>query len=191
MVNGLLTLIYFFVVDRQHVPYIFIAFCFWVLRYSVSWFFFCLPPQDTYLFKIHKYSHYLVKTHEHSHLSQYMCGCLLHAKLQEDIHLTSVNVDRETNCWGCGLRVLVPPRASVFKCGWCGAITKQNVVKSDDNYTQFRRLRDLCFVSIVLLFILCFTCKHGCALIIFVEPSCLSHHKLLCVKYLLFRSCLL
>ncbi|KAI3468653.1 hypothetical protein Pfo_025316 [Paulownia fortunei] len=76
----------------------------------------------------------------------------------EDNHLTSVNVDLETNCWGCGLRVLVSPYASVFKCGWCGAITKQNVVKSDNKYIRLRRLRDRCFVSIVLLFMLFFIC---------------------------------
>ncbi|KAK6137328.1 hypothetical protein DH2020_028932 [Rehmannia glutinosa] len=35
----------------------------------------------------------------------------------DENHLPSANVDIETNCWGCGLRVLVSPHASVFKCG--------------------------------------------------------------------------
>ncbi|KAK6137307.1 hypothetical protein DH2020_028948 [Rehmannia glutinosa] len=52
-------------------------------------------------------------------------------------HLPSAIVDIETNCWGCGLRVLVSPHASVFKCGWCGAITKQNVVKSAGIWAVF------------------------------------------------------
>ncbi|KAK6158316.1 hypothetical protein DH2020_005630 [Rehmannia glutinosa] len=77
--------------------------------------------------------------------------------MQDENHLPSANVDIETNCWGCGLRVLVSPHASVFKCGWCGAITKQNVVKSD-KYIRLRRLRDRCFVCIVLLFMLFFIC---------------------------------
>ncbi|KAL6501745.1 hypothetical protein OROGR_026878 [Orobanche gracilis] len=74
----------------------------------------------------------------------------------EHNQLTSVNEDIETNCWGCGLRVLVSPYASVFKCGWCGAITKQNVVKIDN--IRFRRLRDRCFVCIVLSFMLIIIC---------------------------------
>ncbi|KAK4486360.1 hypothetical protein RD792_009033 [Penstemon davidsonii] len=49
---------------------------------------------------------------------------------KEDQESTSVDVAFETDCWGCGLRVLVSPYASVFKCGWCGAITKQNAVKN-------------------------------------------------------------
>ncbi|KAL7159980.1 hypothetical protein ABFS83_01G063900 [Erythranthe nasuta] len=76
----------------------------------------------------------------------------------EGNHMESVSGDLETNCWGCGLRVLVSRTASVFKCGWCGAITKQNVARIDSNSTRFRRLRDQCFVSIVLLFMLFFTC---------------------------------
>ncbi|KAL2238293.1 protein S-acyltransferase 11 [Sesamum indicum] len=76
----------------------------------------------------------------------------------EDDHSASIDVDVETTCWGCGLRVLVSPYASVFKCGWCGAITKQNVVKSDNKYFQWRRLRDRCFVMIVVLFMLFFIC---------------------------------
>ncbi|KAL8543494.1 hypothetical protein ACS0TY_004148 [Phlomoides rotata] len=78
--------------------------------------------------------------------------------VQEDNHLAIATEDLETTCWGCGLRVLVSPFASIFKCGWCGAITKQNVVKSDDSYIGLRRWRDRCFVSIVILFMLFFIC---------------------------------
>ncbi|KAL0285880.1 UNVERIFIED_CONTAM: protein S-acyltransferase 11 [Sesamum angustifolium] len=77
---------------------------------------------------------------------------------EEDDQSASIDVDVETTCWGCGLRVLVSPYASVFKCGWCGAITKQNVVKSDNKYFQWRRLRDRCFVMIVVIFMLFFIC---------------------------------
>ncbi|KAL3818249.1 hypothetical protein ACJIZ3_004154 [Penstemon smallii] len=73
-----------------------------------------------------------------------------------DQESTSVDVAFETDCWGCGLRVLVPPYASVFRCGWCGAITKQNAVKSDDKHIRWRRLRDRCFVCVVLIFMLFF-----------------------------------
>ncbi|CAI9784654.1 unnamed protein product [Fraxinus pennsylvanica] len=78
--------------------------------------------------------------------------------IEEDCS-TSVDVDHETRCWGCGLRVLVSPYASsVFKCGWCGAITKQNALKCENQCFKWRRLRDLCFVSVVLLFMLFFIC---------------------------------
>ncbi|KAL2544323.1 Protein S-acyltransferase 11 [Forsythia ovata] len=70
----------------------------------------------------------------------------------------SVEADHETTCWGCGLRVLVSPYASVFKCGWCGAITKQNTLKCENQCFKWRRLRDRCFVSVVLLFMLFFIC---------------------------------
>ncbi|GFP86677.1 protein s-acyltransferase 11 [Phtheirospermum japonicum] len=80
----------------------------------------------------------------------------------EDNQLPPVTEDLETNCWGCGLRVLVSPFASIFKCGWCGAITKQNVVKTNNKYIRFRRWRDTCFVCIVVLFML--------------RPRCFSLH---------------
>ncbi|KAL3652747.1 hypothetical protein CASFOL_002428 [Castilleja foliolosa] len=76
----------------------------------------------------------------------------------EDNQLPPVTEDIETNCWGCGLRVLVSPFATVFKCGWCGAITKQNVVKTNNKDVRFRRWRDTCFVCIVVLFMLFFMC---------------------------------
>lgn len=76
----------------------------------------------------------------------------------EDNLLNSVSAGLETNCWGCGLRVLVASYASVFRCGWCGAITQQNNVKRDNKDFRWRRLRDRCFVCIVFLFMLIFIC---------------------------------
>ncbi|XP_051151163.1 protein S-acyltransferase 11-like [Andrographis paniculata] len=73
-------------------------------------------------------------------------------------HSESVKEDHETTCWGCGLRVLVSPFASAFKCGWCGAITRQNAVKIESNDWWWRRLRDRCFVGIVIIFMAFFIC---------------------------------
>ncbi|KNA16385.1 hypothetical protein SOVF_089410 isoform B [Spinacia oleracea] len=39
---------------------------------------------------------------------------------------SSMEQDYESICWGCGLRLILPSKAPVFKCGWCGAVTKQN-----------------------------------------------------------------
>ncbi|XP_022881076.1 protein S-acyltransferase 11-like [Olea europaea var. sylvestris] len=71
---------------------------------------------------------------------------------------TSVDVDHEKTCWGCGLQVLVSPCTDVFKCGWCGAITKQYTLKCENQCFKWRRLRDRCIVSVVLLFKLFFIC---------------------------------
>lgn len=62
-------------------------------------------------------------------------------------------------CWGCGLRLLLPSYAPVFKCGWCGAITNQNKQKCDKQHFRWRLLRDRCIVSIVLVFMLFLICK--------------------------------
>ncbi|KAH6783372.1 DHHC-type zinc finger family protein [Perilla frutescens var. hirtella] len=74
----------------------------------------------------------------------------------EEDHSASASEDRETNCWGCGLRVSVSAYATVFKCGWCGAITKEHVVKNDN--IRLRRWLDRCFVIIVITFMLFFIC---------------------------------
>ncbi|KAG6389244.1 hypothetical protein SASPL_150708 [Salvia splendens] len=74
----------------------------------------------------------------------------------EEDQLACASEDRETNCWGCGLRVSVAAHASVFKCGWCGAITKEHVVKNDS--IRLRRWRDRCFVTVVISFMLFFIC---------------------------------
>ncbi|XP_061368318.1 protein S-acyltransferase 11 [Gastrolobium bilobum] len=69
-------------------------------------------------------------------------------------YVTEVTDNYETTCWGCGLSVLIPSCASVFKCGWCGAITDQNTQKRDQKGFRWRVLRDRCFVSVVIIFML-------------------------------------
>ncbi|KAI3698361.1 hypothetical protein L2E82_41855 [Cichorium intybus] len=73
---------------------------------------------------------------------------------QEDHYVASITDEHETTCWGCGLRLIISPYAPVFKCGWCGAITNHNAHKQDNKYFWWRRLRDRCFVFILLLFML-------------------------------------
>ncbi|KAJ7535480.1 hypothetical protein O6H91_12G035600 [Diphasiastrum complanatum] len=36
----------------------------------------------------------------------------------------------EARCWGCGLQLVLPYFAPVFKCGWCGAITVHRLQSS-------------------------------------------------------------
>ncbi|XP_021735388.1 protein S-acyltransferase 11-like isoform X2 [Chenopodium quinoa] len=66
---------------------------------------------------------------------------------------SSMEHDYESICWGCGLRLILPSNAPVFKCGWCGAITKQNESRREGKKLRWRRLRDRCFVSILLVFV--------------------------------------
>ncbi|KAM7463298.1 hypothetical protein LguiA_031419 [Lonicera macranthoides] len=73
---------------------------------------------------------------------------------QEDRNLTSVSEEYETTCWGCGLRLLLAPYAPIFKCGWCGAISNQNASKSENSHFWWRRLRDRCLVSVLVIFML-------------------------------------
>ncbi|XP_057445222.1 protein S-acyltransferase 11 isoform X2 [Lotus japonicus] len=47
---------------------------------------------------------------------------------------------------------MLPTCASVFKCGWCGAITDQNKQKRDQKCFRWRTLRDRCFLSVVTIF---------------------------------------
>lgn len=72
--------------------------------------------------------------------------------------MTSIPEDQEATCWGCGLRLLLPYSAPVFKCGWCGAITNQNPLKRESRHAWWwwwwRRLRDWCFLSVLLTFML-------------------------------------
>ncbi|XP_057961283.1 protein S-acyltransferase 11 isoform X2 [Malania oleifera] len=49
--------------------------------------------------------------------------------MAEEQFVKSVSEDRETTCWGCGLCLRHPSNAPVFKCGWCGAVTDQNLSK--------------------------------------------------------------
>lgn len=69
-------------------------------------------------------------------------------------HVLPVEEDHETTCWGCGIRLLVSPHAPVFKCGWCGAITNKDALKTDNRYYRWRRFRDRFFVGALLLFML-------------------------------------
>ncbi|EPS65405.1 hypothetical protein M569_09371, partial [Genlisea aurea] len=62
-------------------------------------------------------------------------------------------------CWGCGLRIVVSGYAPVIKCSWCGAITKQKIIKDDDDkWLKWRWFRDRCFVAIIVLFMMLFIC---------------------------------
>nr|GFA01566.1 protein S-acyltransferase 11 [Tanacetum cinerariifolium] len=73
---------------------------------------------------------------------------------QEDHYVASITEEHEVTCWGCGLILILSPYTPLFKCGWCGAITNHNAHKSDQNYFWWRRLRDKCFVCVLLLFML-------------------------------------
>lgn len=77
---------------------------------------------------------------------------------QGEHYLLSVEEERETICWGCGIRLLVSPYEPVFKCGWCGAITNKNSVECENKYYMWRRLRDRCCVGVLTLFMLFIIC---------------------------------
>lgn len=80
------------------------------------------------------------------------------ADLPKEHFVTTISEDHETICWGCGLRLLLPSSVPIFKCGWCGAITNQNVLKCEDKSSRWRRVRDRCLVSVLLVFILFVIC---------------------------------
>ncbi|XP_057506654.1 protein S-acyltransferase 11-like [Actinidia eriantha] len=77
---------------------------------------------------------------------------------QEEFHVTSVAEEHETTCWGCGSHLLLTSYAPIFKCGWCGAITNQNAQKSENKGFRWRRLRDWCFVCVLMIFMLFVMC---------------------------------
>lgn len=79
-------------------------------------------------------------------------------KLLKEHFVTSITDNHEKTCWGCGSRLLLPARTTVFKCGWCGAITSQIEWKCESKYIWLRWLRDRCFVCAVLVFMLFFIC---------------------------------
>lgn len=54
---------------------------------------------------------------------------------------------------------MLPSCASIFKCGWCGAITDHNKKKCDEKCVGWRLLRDRCFLSVVLVFMFFVICK--------------------------------
>ncbi|CAH9105082.1 unnamed protein product [Cuscuta europaea] len=72
--------------------------------------------------------------------------------------ITAASEDNERPCWGCGLRLLVSPYAPAFRCVWCGAITNDNVIKSDNKCFKWKRLRDRCFVIFLILFMVFIIC---------------------------------
>ncbi|CAH2053372.1 unnamed protein product [Thlaspi arvense] len=72
--------------------------------------------------------------------------------------ITTINEDYEAVCWGCGLNLVLPSYAPVFKCGWCGAITNQNPVMLETKSFGLRRFRDRCFVVILAVFMLFVIC---------------------------------
>ncbi|KAL0707326.1 hypothetical protein Bca4012_073752 [Brassica carinata] len=72
--------------------------------------------------------------------------------------VTTINEDYESICWGCGLNLVLPSYAPVFKCGWCGAITNQNPVRPETRSLGLRRIRDRCFVVILAVFMLFVIC---------------------------------
>ncbi|XP_047338204.1 protein S-acyltransferase 11-like [Impatiens glandulifera] len=81
--------------------------------------------------------------------------------MKEEFHMTSVNDGHEKICWGCGSRLLLSSNAPIFKCGWCGSITNQNILRVKDNGFWWRRLRDRSFVFFLIIFMLFVICC-GC-----------------------------
>lgn len=78
--------------------------------------------------------------------------------LQESCSLKTQE-NYETECWGCGLRLLLPSYAPVFKCGWCGAITN-NMSKQHRQhwFDACIAFQDRLFVPTVLCIILSIIC---------------------------------
>ncbi|KAL1221588.1 Protein S-acyltransferase 11 [Cardamine amara subsp. amara] len=72
--------------------------------------------------------------------------------------VATINEEYEAICWGCGLNLVLPSYAPIFKCGWCGAITNQNPVKLETKRFGLRRFRDRCFVVILAVFMLFVIC---------------------------------
>ncbi|KAJ6740591.1 S-ACYLTRANSFERASE [Salix purpurea] len=83
---------------------------------------------------------------------------MVDSNLNKEHLVTVVSEDHETLCWGCGLRLLHPRNAPVFKCGWCGAITDKYESKCDHKDYWWRRMRDRCFVCVLVGFILFVIC---------------------------------
>ncbi|CAN7011328.1 unnamed protein product [Brassica rapa subsp. trilocularis] len=85
-------------------------------------------------------------------------GCLGSSSSVCGSFVTTINEEYETTCWGCGLNLVLPSYAPVFKCGWCGAITNQNPVRLETRNFGLRRFRDRCFVVILAVFMLFVIC---------------------------------
>ncbi|PIA35476.1 hypothetical protein AQUCO_03500085v1 [Aquilegia coerulea] len=81
------------------------------------------------------------------------------ADIVKDEHcISSMPEGLETTCWGCELRLLLSSYTPIFKCGWCGAITNRNPQIVQTERFRWRWLRDRCFVSILILFMLFVIC---------------------------------
>lgn len=89
----------------------------------------------------------------------FLASLVAHVSHIQEQYGIEVTDNYETTCWGCGLRVMLPSCASIFKCGWCGAITDQNKKKRDEKCFWWRILRDRCFVSVVIVFTFFVICK--------------------------------
>ncbi|KAK7850604.1 protein s-acyltransferase 11 [Quercus suber] len=104
------------------------------------------------------------------------------ADLPKEQFITIVNDDHEATCWGCGLCLLLPSHAPIFKCGWCGAITNQNTSKCESKGSWWRRLRDRCFVCVLIVFML-FVISGGvwavCPIIFSISYFCGIFHSII------------
>lgn len=80
-----------------------------------------------------------------------------HPQMPEDYD-SSLGHEYESICWGCGLRLILPSNAPIFKCGWCGAITKQNACKREVKNLLWKRIRDRCFLGLLLAFMVFLIC---------------------------------
>lgn len=80
------------------------------------------------------------------------------AQVKEEHCIESMPEGLETTCWGCGLRLLLASYTPTYRCGWCGAITNQTPREIGLDRFHWRRLRDRCFVSIIVFFMLFVIC---------------------------------
>ena len=85
--------------------------------------------------------------------------CSIFLFLQEDYD-SSLGQEYESICWGCGLRLILPSNAPIFKCGWCGAITKQNACKREVKNLLWKRIRDRCFLGLLFIFMVFLICMY-------------------------------
>ena len=62
-------------------------------------------------------------------------------------------------CWGCGLQLQLPSYSPIFKCGYCGAVSRNEEVapipkkQHPARCPQFFKMRDRITVGLLCLFI--------------------------------------
>ncbi|KAK9117890.1 hypothetical protein Scep_015983 [Stephania cephalantha] len=78
--------------------------------------------------------------------------------IEEECRAISILEEPGTTCWGCGFHILVPSFTTVFKCGWCGAITNQNPRRHGIGRPRWKYVRDRCLVVVLLIFMLLVIC---------------------------------